>query len=59
MRLFDSFKAYDKIPFHKLSEDGKVLSENATWASGARVIYDENTGLIWEIKSPEPSDINY
>jgi hypothetical protein len=47
------------ISFTKLGKGGKVLSDSATWQEGYRMAKDNNTGLIWEVKSPRKGDVNY
>lgn len=47
------------ISFTKLREDEKVLEDDTTWEQGWRMVKDNHTGLVWEIKSPNPGDINY
>ncbi|HDS09513.1 MAG TPA: DUF1566 domain-containing protein [Firmicutes bacterium] len=47
------------VSFTKLRSGGGVLDKNADWNSGLRMVKDENTGLIWEVKSPNPGDINF
>jgi len=49
----------NSLSFTKLSEDGRELSDKADWKKGLRMVRDNNTGLIWEIKSPCPQDVNY
>lgn len=44
--------------FTKLREGGIVLSPSGTWREGCRTVRDDNTGLIWEVKSPHPGDLN-
>lgn len=45
--------------FTKLDELGNELPISATWEMGHRFTRDENTGLIWEVKSAQEGDINY
>ena len=47
------------MSFTKLGEDGEKLPDTATWDSGLRMILDNNTGLVWEVKSPNEDDVNY
>ncbi|MFH1339327.1 MAG: DUF1566 domain-containing protein [Candidatus Omnitrophota bacterium] len=47
------------LSFTKLSEDGRELEDTATWDKGYRMVRDNNTGLIWEKKSPNREDINF
>ncbi len=47
------------VAFTKLSIEALELPEKATWDEGLRMIRDDNTGLIWEVKSPDKQDINY
>lgn len=59
MRLFEHLSSYERTPFHKHNEKGEELSLSAGWADGVRVVFDENTGLYWEVKSPNPEDVSY
>ena len=59
MRLFEHLSSYERSPFHKLNEKGEELPLSGGWSDGVRVVYDENTGLFWEVKSPNPEDVNY
>lgn len=45
--------------FQKLGADGKVLPDTATWQDGYRLALDRNTGLMWEVKSPTPGEVNF
>jgi hypothetical protein len=47
------------MSFFKLGEGGRPLSIEARWEDGLRMVRDENTGLVWEVKSPISSDVNY
>ena len=47
------------LSYTKLGNNGEKLSDNATWGDGYRMVLDRNTGLIWEVKSPNPDDVNY
>ncbi|MCM8780542.1 MAG: DUF1566 domain-containing protein [Candidatus Omnitrophica bacterium] len=47
------------MSFTKLGNRAKVLPDSATYSDGYRMVLDNNTGLIWEIKSPKKTDINY
>jgi len=47
------------IKLIKLGENCDKISESKNWEDGLRIIKDENTGLIWEVKSPIEEDINY
>jgi hypothetical protein len=44
--------------FKKLDERGGVLEDSAGWVDGFRTVLDDNTGLVWEVKSPDPADVN-
>jgi hypothetical protein len=45
--------------FVKLQDGGQELDAKAGWPDGWRTVRDNNTGLIWESKSPDPRDINH
>ncbi len=45
--------------YTKLDAEGRPLSDPAMWEDGYRTVRDENTGLVWEIKSPDPEAINH
>ena len=47
------------LSFSKLADAGRSLPESAEWEDGLRMVDDNNTGLIWEMKSPEKNDINF
>jgi len=47
------------ISLTKLDEKGAVIKDHFFWFDGLRAVKDENTGLIWEIKSPTEGDINF
>jgi len=47
------------MSFTKLAKGGKAVADSATWAEGFCMVQDNNTGLIWEVKSPKIGDINY
>ena len=47
------------MSFTKLGIDSEKLPDSALWDDGYRMVQDNNTGLIWEIKSPDNSDINF
>jgi hypothetical protein len=40
------------MAFTKLNNKGKALEDDATWLDGYRLALDNNTGLVWEVKSP-------
>lgn len=47
------------LSFTKLGADGAELPAGAQWADGLRMVRDNNTGLVWEVKSPAAGDLNY
>jgi len=47
------------MSFTKLGKGAKAISDSAAWDDGYRMVQDNNTGLIWEVKSPKAGDINY
>lgn len=47
------------MSFTKLGRSGKKLDERAQWSDGFRTVLDNNTGLVWEVKSPKKGDVNY
>lgn len=47
------------MSFRKLDKKGGELPDYATWDKGLRMIQDNNTGLIWEVKSPKARDVNF
>jgi len=55
----DGSYVINPLSFTKLAEGGRELNNNATWEKGLRMVRDNNTGLIWESKSPFSSDVNY
>ncbi|MFH0838729.1 MAG: DUF1566 domain-containing protein [Candidatus Omnitrophota bacterium] len=60
-RLYGQDGSYtiNPISFTKLREGAKEIGGNASWKDAYRMVRDDNTGLIWEIKSPDKADINY
>lgn len=59
MKLYLTYKDNAESVFEKLTADGTVLPFSAHYKDGARVIHDKNTGLFWEIKSPDSSAVNF
>jgi hypothetical protein len=55
----DGSYVINPLSFTKLAEDGCLVDEKATWKKGWRMVRDNNTGLVWETKSPQASDVNY
>ncbi|MDD2703283.1 MAG: DUF1566 domain-containing protein [Candidatus Omnitrophica bacterium] len=55
----DGSYAINPLSFTKLRDGGKELDDKASWEKGLRMVRDNNTGLIWEIKSFDPADINF
>ena len=47
------------MSFTKLDSESRELSDISTWQDGYRMVRDNNTGLVWEIKSPHKEDINF
>jgi len=47
------------MSFTKLGNKGKKLPDTAAWQEGYRMALDNNTGLIWEVKSPKKGDVNF
>ena len=41
------------MSFIKLDEAGKEIADSSFWRDGLRAVKDQNTGLIWEVKSPQ------
>jgi len=48
----------NKMKYKKLDYNGNEIKDNMNWENGFRMVKDENTGLIWEVKSNEENDIN-
>ena len=46
------------LSFSKLGTGGRELADEATWDDDFRMLRDNNTGLVWEIKSPCSGDPN-
>jgi hypothetical protein len=42
----------------RLRQSGAPTEATATWDQGFRMVLDNNTGLLWEVKSPRPQDLN-
>lgn len=59
MKLLETFTTSNELFFEKLGLDSKALSFDTYFENGVRVIFDTNTGLYWEVKSPEAGDVNY
>jgi len=51
--------AVNPMSFSKLGSNAKALTDSAAWSNGYRMVLDNNTGLIWEVKSPKKSDVNF
>ena len=47
------------MSFTKLGDKGKKLPDSAKWDDGYRMVLDNNTGLVWEVKSPVAGDVNF
>lgn len=47
------------MSFVKQGKTGKTLADSADWEEGLRTVLDNNTGLVWEVKSPKKGDVNY
>ncbi len=47
------------MSFTKLGKGGKRISDSSAWEDGLRLVQDNNTGLVWEVKSPKKGDLNY
>jgi len=60
-RLYGQDGCFAAHPFAytKLDGDGRPMPSAAAWDDGYRMVRDENTGLVWEIKSPRPGDVNH
>lgn len=43
----------------RLRSGGYSIEDDVSWAGGFRMVFDNNTGLTWETKSPCPEDLNY
>ncbi|MEN6583941.1 MAG: DUF1566 domain-containing protein [Armatimonadota bacterium] len=46
------------MKFTKLGVGGIELPDSAGWGDGLRMVIDHNTGLVWEVKSPEAGHVN-
>jgi hypothetical protein len=55
----DGSYVINPFSFTKLAEGAKALDDKATYKSGLRMVRDNNTGLIWEIKSVNAGEVNY
>lgn len=49
----------NKLSYTKMREKALESDESIQYENGLKMIKDNNTGLIWETKSPDKSDINY
>ena len=47
------------MSFKKLGNDGIELTSDSNWEKGLRMVFDDNTGLYWEVKSPEFGEVNF
>ena len=47
------------MSFTKLGRKGKPVDDASGWADGYRSVLDNNTGLVWEVKSPKKGDVNF
>ncbi|MDD5092620.1 MAG: DUF1566 domain-containing protein, partial [Candidatus Wallbacteria bacterium] len=59
--LYGQDGCFERHPFSftKLGADAAPLPETSSWAEGLRMVLDNNTGLVWEIKSPDEDDVNF
>ena len=55
----DGSFSINPLSFAKLREGAKILEDKAGWQDGWRMVRDNNTGLVWESKSPNPGEINF
>lgn len=55
----EAYFGRNPMVFKKLGVGGIELLNTSKWADGLRMIYDKNTGLYWEVKSPDPQEINF
>jgi hypothetical protein len=55
----DGTYSINPLSFTKLGNGGKELKGSASWKTGQRMVRDNNTGLVWETKSPTASDVNF
>jgi len=55
----DGCYCINPLSFTGLRNEERELEEKAGWEQGLRMVKDRNTGLVWEIKSPDPGDLNY
>ncbi|MDD2717370.1 MAG: DUF1566 domain-containing protein [Candidatus Wallbacteria bacterium] len=51
--------SFNPMSYTKFRTDLKPVPEESCWDEGYRMVQDNNTGLIWEVKSPNPGDLNY
>ena len=49
----------NKISLSKRDSNDNLLGKSADWNFGLRTVLDENTGLVWEVKSPDKNSCNY
>lgn len=47
------------MSFKKLGNDGIELTSDSNWEKGLRMVFDDNTGLYWEVKSPDLGEVNF
>ncbi|MBN2381571.1 DUF1566 domain-containing protein [bacterium] len=55
----DGSFSHHPMSFTKMRHDGRMLDDRAQWEQGYRLVMDNNTGLVWEVKSPHPTDLNF
>ncbi|MGM0438303.1 MAG: DUF1566 domain-containing protein [Bacillota bacterium] len=55
----DGCYEFNSLSYTKLRARGVEIKEDLSWEKGFRMVKDDNTGLIWEVKSPDKNDLNY
>ena len=59
IRFAETYAGKETEFFEKRDSKADILDFKLTRSSGARMIFDKNTGLFWEIKSACENDVNY
>lgn len=55
----EAYFGQNPMSFKKLGNGAIELSRDSNWENGLKMVFDNNTGLYWEVKSPELGDANF
>lgn len=55
----EAYFRQNPMSFKKMGSGGVELPYDSNRANGLRMVFDNNTGLYWEVKSSDPEDVNF